>query len=71
MIDESWAPRYRSIGGDYGLSWDGCISDGALWLMDNGDIDSLHANYGQHPHGRFDEPNEIHHKDFGKNWPTL
>ena len=53
MVDRTWSPRYRSEGGDQGLSWDGCISDGALWLMDNGDIDSLRAIYGVHPNGRF------------------
>lgn len=53
-VDNSWSPQYRTAEGDQGLSWDGCISDGALWLMDNGDIDSLRAIYGQHPNGRFD-----------------
>ncbi len=57
-IDESWSPRYRTEGGDQGLSWDGCISDGALWLMDNGDIDSLRAIYGRHPNGRFAAPDK-------------
>ena len=57
-VDWDWTPRYRSEPGDYGLSWDGCISDGALWLMDCGDIDSLRAIYGTHPNGRFDEPND-------------
>lgn len=55
-LDESWSPRYRDANGEQGLSWDGCLSDGALWLMDNGDIDSLRAIYGQHPNGRFDTP---------------
>ena len=26
-LDESWAPKYRSINGSQGLAWDGCISD--------------------------------------------
>ena len=55
-LDESWSPRYRDANGEQGLSWDGCLADGALWLMDNGDIDSLRAIYGQHPNGRFDTP---------------
>ncbi|MDD9905505.1 MAG: hypothetical protein OXT06_18210 [Rhodospirillaceae bacterium] len=55
-IDDGWAPQYRTEGGEQGLSWDGCISEGALWLMDNGDIDSLRAIYGEHPNGRFDVP---------------
>ncbi len=57
FVDEDWSPQYRTAGGDQGLSWDGCISEGALWLMDNGDIDSLRAIYGPHPNGR-DAPNE-------------
>ena len=32
-LDESWSPRYRDANGEQGLSWDGCLSDGALWLM--------------------------------------
>jgi hypothetical protein len=56
--DRGWAPKYREEPGNYGLSWDGCISDGSLWLMDCGDIDSLRAIYGTHPNGRFDEPND-------------
>lgn len=55
-LDETWSPRYRSAAGDHGLSWDGCISDGAIWMMDNGDIASLRAIYSCHPNGRFDEP---------------
>jgi hypothetical protein len=53
VLDRTWSPQYRIEGGNQGLSWDGCISDGALWLMDNGDIDSLRAIYGVHPNGRF------------------
>ena len=52
-LDETWCPRYRRIGGSQGLSWDGCLSEDYLWLMDNGDIDSLRAIYGNHPNGRF------------------
>jgi hypothetical protein len=55
-IDPDWSPVYRREGGSHGLSWDGCISDGSLWLMDNGDIDSLRAIYGEHPNGRFEAP---------------
>ena len=29
------------------------LSDGSLWLMNNGDIDSLRAIYSTHPNGRF------------------
>ncbi len=55
-VDGAWSPRYRDEPGEQGLSWDGCVSDNALWLMDNGDIDSLRAIYGTHPNGRFDGP---------------
>lgn len=55
-VDEKWRPQYREEPGPQGLSWDGCISSDALWLMDNGDIDSLRAIYGVHPNGRFDGP---------------
>jgi hypothetical protein len=55
-VDENWRPQYREEPGPQGLSWDGCISSDALWLMDNGDIDSLRAIYGVHPNGRFDGP---------------
>lgn len=57
-LDDAWAPTYRQAGGDQGLAWDGCLSDGALWIMDNGDIESLRAIYGVHPNGRFAEPND-------------
>ena len=58
-VDDDWSPLYRLQGGEQGLSWDGCISDGALWLMDNGDIDSLRAIYGVHPNGRFEQPSAM------------
>lgn len=58
-VDDSWAPQYRIDGGEQGLSWDGCVSAGALWLMDNGDIDSLRAIYGEHPNGRFKMPSAL------------
>ena len=52
-VDGDWTPQYRDADGDQGLAWDGCISDGALWLMDNGDIVAVRAIFGQHPNGRF------------------
>lgn len=58
-VDDDWSPLYRLQGAEQGLSWDGCISDGALWLMDNGDIDSLRAIYGVHPNGRFEQPSAM------------
>ncbi len=52
-VTSEWSPNYRKSNDDQGLSWDGCISDGSLWLMNNGDIDSLRAIYSTHPNGRF------------------
>ena len=54
VLDRDWAPRYRAADGPGGLSWDACIAGGALWIMDNGDIDSLRAIFGTHPNGRID-----------------
>ena len=56
VLDRKWAPQYRIEDGNQGLSWDGCISEDHLWIMDNGDIDSLRAIYSVHPNGRFDAP---------------
>ena len=54
-IDQKWQPQYRQEKGTQGLAWDGCISDGNLWLMDNGDIDSVRQIYGVNPNGRVEE----------------
>jgi hypothetical protein len=51
-IDEDWNPKYRDEPGDQGLAWDGCLSDNCLWVMDDGDIDSVRAIFDQHPNGR-------------------
>lgn len=58
-MDDDWSPQYRVAGGEQGLCWDGCISENAMWLMDNGDIDSLRAIYGEHPNGRFKVPSGL------------
>ena len=55
-IDASWRPRYRAAHGDQGLCWDACLSDGDLWIMDCGDIESVRAIHTAEPNGRFDEP---------------
>ena len=54
-LDDSWMPKYRDSNGPHGLAWDGCISDGSIWLMDNGDIQSVRDIYGTEPNGRFNE----------------
>lgn len=56
LIDNSWLPKYRNMNDDNGLAWDGCISDDHLWIMDNGDIDSVRAIFERHPNGRFEAP---------------
>ncbi|MFL2754650.1 MAG: hypothetical protein ACJ0BF_00910 [Gammaproteobacteria bacterium] len=54
-IDEDWQPQYRNTNQSQGLAWDGCISEGSLWVMDNGDIESVRSIYGVNPNGRVDE----------------
>jgi hypothetical protein len=53
MTVDEWRPRYRTAGGPYGLAWDACLSDGACWIMDCGDIDSVRRIHTTHPNGRF------------------
>ena len=52
-IEKSWSVKYRELHSDYGLAWDGCISEGYIWLMNNGDIDSVRSIFSKHPNGRF------------------
>ena len=54
-LDEDWQPMYRDSKQSQGLAWDGCISDGSLWVMDNGDIESVRSIYGVNPNGRVAE----------------
>ena len=54
-IDEDWQPQYRNANQSQGLAWDGCISEGSLWVMDNGDIESVRSIYGVNPNGRVAE----------------
>ena len=56
LLDDEWSPRYRSLKENNGLAWDGCISDNHLWIMDNGDIDSVRAIFESKPNGRFETP---------------
>lgn len=55
MVDE-WRARYRAPDDAYGLSWDACLSDGACWILDCGDVESVRAIHTVEPNGRFDEP---------------
>lgn len=52
-LDDAWRPRYRTTGDPHGLAWDGCLSDDALWFMDNGDIAGIRAIFDTHPNGHF------------------
>ena len=54
-IDEDWQPQYRNGNQSQGLAWDGCISEDSLWVMDNGDIESVRSIYGVNPNGRVAE----------------
>ena len=55
-LDAYWQPTYRELGDTQGMAWDACISDDYLWLMDNGDIETVRAIFSQHPNGRFTGP---------------
>ena len=52
-IDGTWSPRYRTADGDHGLAWDSCLSDGAAWLMDCGDIEPVRLIHTAEPNGRW------------------
>ena len=56
LVLDDWRPRYRTVGGNQGLSWDTCLSDGYCWLMDCGDVASVRRIHTAHPNGRFAEP---------------
>ena len=53
VMEKNWSVKYREINSDYGLAWDGCISDGFIWLMNNGDIESVRSIFSRYPNGRF------------------
>ena len=48
-LDDAWRPRYREAGDRNGLAWDSCVAAGAVWSMDNGDIDSVRLIFGTRP----------------------
>ncbi len=54
IVDDRWRPRYRAADDDNGLSWDACLSDGACWIMDCGDIESVRLIHTTFPNGRFE-----------------
>ena len=53
VMEKNWSVKYREINSDYGLAWDGCISEGFIWLMNNGDIESVRSIFSRYPNGRF------------------
>jgi hypothetical protein len=53
MTLEAWRPRYRTAKDSHGLAWDSCLSDGAGWIMDCGDIESVRLIHTTHPNGRY------------------
>lgn len=53
---DDWRPRYRSVGDQWGLAWDVCLSDNGCWIMDCGDIESVRHIHHVEPNGRYDEP---------------
>ncbi|MGY9081299.1 MAG: hypothetical protein ACKVK3_01690 [Acidimicrobiales bacterium] len=56
MTVDQWKPRYRTANDDWGLAWDSCVSDGAAWVMDCGDIESVRMIHNVEPNGRYPEP---------------
>ena len=55
-LDAYWQPDLQRTNRYTGMAWDACISDDYLWLMDNGDIETVRAIFNQHPNGRFTGP---------------
>lgn len=56
MAIADWRVRYRRSDDRWGLAWDSCLSDGAAWLMDCGDVESVRLIHRTEPNGRFAEP---------------
>ena len=56
MVLDDWKARYRDADDQWGLAWDACISDGSVWLMDCGDIESVRMIHNTEPNGRYAEP---------------
>ena len=55
MTVSDWQPRYRVAQDNFGLAWDSCLSDGAAWIMDCGDIESVRMIHNTEPNGRWAE----------------
>lgn len=50
---DDWRPRYRRAADRWGLAWDSCLSAGACWIMDCGDIRSVRRIHDVLPNGRY------------------
>ncbi len=55
LVLDDWKAHYRDEGGPWGLAWDACVSDGSVWLMDCGDVESVRMIHNTLPNGRWDE----------------
>ena len=56
LVLDDWRPRYRTARGEQGLAWDSCLSEGACWLLDCGDVEAVRAIHTAEPNGRWAEP---------------
>lgn len=56
LVVDDWQPRYREPDDRWGLGWDICLTDGAGWMMDCGDIESVRRIHQLEPNGRFQSP---------------
>ncbi len=59
LVLDGWKARYRGPGSespglDHGLSWDACVSDGSVWIMDCGDVESVRLIHRTEPNGRYE-----------------
>lgn len=53
LVIDDWRPRYRGHKDVWGLAWDACLSEGACWVMDCGDIPSVRLIHQTEPNGRY------------------
>ncbi|MEM9032993.1 MAG: hypothetical protein AAGD18_00240 [Actinomycetota bacterium] len=56
LVVDDWSPRYRDEGGPFGMAWDACLSGEHVWVMDDGDVESVRHIHRTFPNGRFDQP---------------
>ena len=56
LVLDDWRAKYRNEHDQWGLAWDACLSEGSVWLMDCGDVESVRMIHNTLPNGRWDEP---------------